>query len=82
MPIRPEAARAEERRMTPREQASAIAATLPSRLANHVSQRLGTEATFVRWERDPRTGADTPVFAVPAHAVLAAKALGLTVEAV
>lgn len=62
-------------------QARAIAATLPSRLANHVSQRLGTDARFVRWQSDPKTGADTPVFAVPAHAVLAARALGLTVEA-
>lgn len=61
-------------------QSPAIAATLPSRLAHHVSQRLGTEATFVRWQRNPN-GSDTPVFAVPAHAVIAAKALGLTVEA-
>lgn len=58
-----------------------IAATLPSRLASHVSAKLGTEARFVRWQRDPRTGADTPIFAVPAHTLTAARALGLTVEA-
>lgn len=62
------------------ERAKAIAATLPSRLANHVSQRLGTDCSFVGWQRDPKTGADVPIFAVPAHAVIAARALGLTVE--
>lgn len=61
--------------------AAAIAATLPSRLTNAVSQRLGTDVRFVRWQEHAPTGAQIPVFAVPAHALTAARALGLTCEA-
>lgn len=37
------------------------------RLAGHVSVKLGTTATFIRWDRDSKTGADVPVFSVPAN---------------
>jgi hypothetical protein len=53
---------------------------LPARLGAIVAAKLGTTATFLRWERDHKTGADVPVFSVPVEHHAQARALGLTVE--
>jgi hypothetical protein len=53
---------------------------LAQRLADGVSAKLGTPVEFARWERDSKTGADVPVFRVPAGLMAQAKSLGLTVE--
>lgn len=55
--------------------------SLQDRLTNAVAKRLGVAARFIRWERNERTGADTPIFAVPVDAIATARELGLTVEA-
>lgn len=62
------------------QQAGDAAATLHVRLTDAVAHRLGVTVSFLRWQRDPRTGADTPIFVVPADRVQDARALGLTVE--
>lgn len=53
---------------------------LEERIAAACTRRLGVSVQFVRWQRDPRTGADTPVLAVPASHAAAAREAGLTIE--
>lgn len=53
---------------------------IESRLVAAVERRLGIAVRFLRWTLHARTGASIPVFAVPADALKAARALGLTVE--
>lgn len=52
---------------------------LGPRLAGHVSAKLGVEAEFIRWDLDRKTGADVPVFRVPASHANEAIRLGLRV---
>lgn len=59
---------------------AAYQAALGPRLAKHVSAKLGSPATFLRWDRDAKTGADIPVFKVAASVTSFARDLGLTVE--
>jgi hypothetical protein len=54
-------------------------AALGPRLAGHASAKLGAAVEFVRWDHDHKTGADVPVFSVPADRAAAARALGLSV---
>ena len=54
-------------------------AAMGPRLAAIVAKKLGADVSFIRWDRLP-TGADLPVFRVPAHLIGQAQALGLTVE--
>lgn len=56
--------------------------SIQDRLTAAVAKRLGVTVAFLRWDRDSRTGADIPVFAVPAAIIVDARALGLTAEAV
>ena len=58
-------------------------AALETRLLHAVQERLGSKrVTFERWERDRQTGADVPVFGVPADLTAHAAHLGLTFDTI
>lgn len=51
---------------------------LAGRLTAHVSAKLGVPVEFAEW-REHKTGAQVPVFAVPATHAQQARELGLTI---
>lgn len=55
--------------------------SLASRLTAIAARKLGVPVSFSEWREDRRTGAQIPVFNVPASHAQQARALGLTVRA-